>query len=148
MSLRRFRKQAEGLDLDKLNRGEVKKRKKKQREQQRAEGSADGAAPAGEEEDDEEEGGDEVTVGGLKQGRGEGSVHASSYSHLQVLPTSVHGIRCLCTRACIWAGPPCQGRGLEVVRRVRTSPKLTPSPILFPVPRLLGTVCLPPLQSR
>lgn len=29
MSLRKFRKQAEGLDLEKLNRGEVRRRKKK-----------------------------------------------------------------------------------------------------------------------
>ena len=81
MSLRRFRKQAEGLDLEKLNRGEVKKRKKKQQQQQAADGSGEGAPPAGEDEDDEdEEGGDEVTVGGLKQGRGEQSVHISHAS--------------------------------------------------------------------
>ena len=78
MSLRRFRKQAEGLDLEKLNRGEVKKRKKKQQQQQAADGSGENAPPTGEDEDDEdEEGGEEVSVGGLKQGRGEQSVQVS-----------------------------------------------------------------------
>lgn len=69
MSLRRFRKQAEGLDLEKLNRGEVKKRKKKQQQQAQQEGEE----PVPDEDDEDEEGGgEEVTAGGLKQGRGDG----------------------------------------------------------------------------
>lgn len=71
MSLRRFRKQAEGLDLEKLNRGEVKKRKKKQ--QQAAAEEGEEGEGAGEDEDEDGEGeGEEVTAGGLKQGRGDG----------------------------------------------------------------------------
>lgn len=69
MSLRRFRKQAEGLDLEKLNRGEVKKRKKKQ--QQAAAEEGEEGEGAGEDEDEDGEG-EEVTAGGLKQGRGDG----------------------------------------------------------------------------
>lgn len=57
MSLRRFRKQAEGLSLEKLNRGEIRRRKKK----------------AADEEDGEEgEEDDELQVG-LRPGKGEGA---------------------------------------------------------------------------
>jgi hypothetical protein len=61
LSLRRLRRQAEGLDLEKLNRGEVRKRKKK------------AVAAEGEEEAEEEgEGGEEQSQVGLRAGKGKG----------------------------------------------------------------------------
>ncbi|CDZ98612.1 Uncharacterized conserved protein [Phaffia rhodozyma] len=60
MSLRRFRKQAEGLSLEKLNRGEIRRRKKK----------TTGTAEEGEEEG-EDDGEEEIQVG-LRPGKGSG----------------------------------------------------------------------------
>lgn len=58
LSLRRFRAQASGLALDKLNRGEVKRRKAK--------------AKAEDEEEDGEDDGEPKVVAGLVQGKGTG----------------------------------------------------------------------------